>query len=473
MIKKTYKKSIKIHLPKGIIETLDSSLNKNIPTFDYDKYIFIGILYDIASNRADNKIYDNDELPGAPLYSKYLENKYGKSYYSYVNYLVCHNIIVLVHDADRDKHEARRYELNNTLFCIDKTVLMTVEIPNDSTLGKYFLKKHNHRNRKAERYPIYVKSMRNHFLDNLKIDKDKAVQFVLNNVKTDRKKVHKLLSIEKIHLGTTNKQLYYNRNDNNYRIDSNLSNLSKELKQFLICDEPLYQLDLTNSHPVLFNIYLLHIKSNILSKGNNRKVDSVTTPSINNNIQLLKSIDISKIKIDRKCYTDTINEIDKYYELTTTGKWYEYLGKFFYGNETIHLTDTAIRDFAKKNWMAIAYCHNRTTNYKFQKAMFDLFALPRIGSIIHQIKRKDYANFAITLQRIEAELFIDNICKRLVNENIIPFTIHDSVIVKKSQLSKTKQIMKAELRRYLGVLPKLKTEPLNNIIKCNNGLKSA
>lgn len=66
------------------------------------------------------------------------------------------------------------------------------------------------------------------------------------------------------------------------------------------------------------------------------------------------------------------------------------------------------------------------------------------------------ANFAIELQKIESKVFIDKICKVLVGEGIIPYTIHDGLIVPKASTARTKEIMLEELKKVIGDYPTIK-----------------
>ena len=66
--------------------------------------------------------------------------------------------------------------------------------------------------------------------------------------------------------------------------------------------------------------------------------------------------------------------------------------------------------------------------------------------------------FAIHLQKIESKIFIDKICKALVNEEIIPYTMHDGLLVPKKHQQRTLQIMSDILEKEIGAVPKIKVE---------------
>ncbi len=78
---------------------------------------------------------------------------------------------------------------------------------------------------------------------------------------------------------------------------------------------------------------------------------------------------------------------------------------------------------------------------------------PTIYNIIHKLKSERHNKFALCLQRIESEMFIQRISKRLVENGIIPFTIHDSIIVLAKDKEKAISIMKEEYIHFLKQSP--------------------
>jgi hypothetical protein len=125
-----------------------------------------------------------------------------------------------------------------------------------------------------------------------------------------------------------------------------------------------------------------------------------------------------------------------------------------YGQDE-NLTFDEARNLSKKVWMLLAYSkNNQLLNLK------KVFALkyPFISSIIKLIKKSNYEQFAISLQLIESDVFIDKICKQLVEEDIIPYTMHDGLLVAKESKDRTKEVMMHHLEKIIGALPKIKVE---------------
>jgi hypothetical protein len=76
------------------------------------------------------------------------------------------------------------------------------------------------------------------------------------------------------------------------------------------------------------------------------------------------------------------------------------------------------------------------------------------------LKVKDHRALSIYLQKLESYLFIDCIAKELINEGIIPYTIHDSVIVKKKDEAKTIEIMNRGFISQIGFVPTFSIEDI-------------
>jgi len=78
--------------------------------------------------------------------------------------------------------------------------------------------------------------------------------------------------------------------------------------------------------------------------------------------------------------------------------------------------------------------------------------------LIEKIKEVNYEQFSIELQLIESKIFIDEICKELVSQNIIPYTMHDGLLIPFEHEEKTLNIMSSILESHLGAVPKIKVE---------------
>jgi hypothetical protein len=181
--------------------------------------------------------------------------------------------------------------------------------------------------------------------------------------------------------------------------------MASDLRPFIVGYQNMAYLDLVNSQPVLFNVIL------------------------------------------RKRYESALDgqkrELLEFLESTTKGRWYEKLQKLF----------NLSRDEAKKLWMEIAYSKNN--GFPHRKKVFKS-KFPFISSIIHDLKKDGHEMFSIELQKIESKVFIDKICKDLVKEGILPYTMHDGLLVPKEQAQRTLEIMQENLKRVIGETPTIK-----------------
>ncbi len=463
-MKKVYKKYRTLHLPKAIVDNLLLKLHLGFADFDYKPEIFFIILNEIISKSSIFKKKENYSYKFIPLYSKYLKAKYGNSYPNYIRFLVNQGIIW---NDNYYKNKATYYYLFDTnkylkdynkLLSIHNIIVEDINPPYCFTITEQNLSEsteiitdlNNQKNRistiwynikivitpKNKKYltsgynddstfinnaPKHVKKMGSHFRNNFKIDAKKAIAFSTTQyfenidkaeseeekLKAYNKYTSSVTSIKAIEGGKNLKSIYFKRNKTNERIDTNLTNLSSDLRQFIVGYEDMVYLDLKNAQPVLFNIIL---KEHLINATEDLK-----------------------------------KEIDQYFKNTINGNWYEHLQELY--NTT--------REESKNLWMKIAYSKNKS--YKDDKKVFK-DAYPNIYKIIESYKTKDHSDLAIKLQKIESDIFIDKICRKLVEKEIIPFTIHDAVIVKKEHKEITLKIMESVFKDALGELPSIKEE---------------
>jgi hypothetical protein len=125
------------------------------------------------------------------------------------------------------------------------------------------------------------------------------------------------------------------------------------------------------------------------------------------------------------------------------------------------------RDDIKKIMFEVLFSRNICFEGKHIYRPFEknkeIFAsvFPIVYAIIEQLKENDNATLAIYLQKLESKIFIDCIAKQLVENGIIPLTIHDSVIVPACMQEKTLNIMQSVFKKEIGIIPAFSIEKLN------------
>lgn len=399
--------------------------------------------------------------------SRFLKPKYGNDYNNYMTWLIIHNVIW--HDFYFEGRTTHYYLQSNETYlskinflckendipaesigavidtyCLRDNIEISLEshdikginsnqknrifnswykikIPITKTNKKFLTKDYESDSTYINNAPKHIKKMGSHYRKGLRIEYEEAIEHSeqrylneLSEAKNDKDKdsafkrySSRISSVNAIHNGSLNKTLRFKRNDTNKRLDTNLTNMASDLRPFIVGYENMSYLDLSNSQPVLFNILLQSYR--------------------------------------KKASEALLKEIDRYFSITTSGKWYEWL-QGLYG-----LT----RNECKEIWMKIAYsknAHNTEIKNVFRKEF------PLVYGIIAEIKKEKHANFAIALQKIESKIFIDEICKELVNNSIIPYTMHDGLLVPSEHEMVTLNIMQSILKERLGAIPLIKVE---------------
>jgi hypothetical protein len=470
-----YKKYRSFLLPKEIVDLLFLSAHVAPLTNNKESEIIVGlaVVNDILSKSNQKRKHEDYPFHFNDMASPYLKLKYGNDYKDYMHWLVMNNIVWrddyhegkatsyylhymssyqdlinrLIIENDFKSEELK--EIRDT-YCVRDSMIITLEthdikgindnqknriyndwyrikVPITKTNKKFLTRDYDDDATYINNSPKHIKKMGSYYKKKLKIDYDGAMKHSINRYnkelgesKTEMEKnsaykrySSRISSINGIYNGGFNKSLRFSRNNTNKRLDTNLTNMASDLRKFIVGYENMSYLDLSNSQPVLFNILL---KSYLNNASNELKT-----------------------------------EIDLYLGVTIDGLWYEWLQKL-YG-----LT----RDECKEIWMQIAYSENE--HYKQVKKVFKK-GLPLIYSIIENIKQNQYEQFAIKLQLIESKIFIDEISKELVNQNIIPYTMHDGLLVPIENEQKTLQIMSDILEKHLGRVPNIKIENCNSKI---------
>ena len=438
-----YNKTIKFLLPKLPVERLNECIDQNSPSFPFQLDSFYSFLWDIVHQLA--KVDDGNLTY---LYSGILQDKY-VNYTQYRDYLVESGIIKLNKHYQVDKH-SMSYEIHPDLL---SRKIIQVEISIHSNAGKYIINRRNKEIQKAKKFNENLKILRKHF-NEIKFDFEGAYTFIEEAKQlTDYQYICAMDSINRFQ--DDNKKLrYFKRNKTNNRIDNNLSSLPSYLKQFINSNKNLVQLDLKNSQPVLFNSILNIIYNSNSSSLNTSKL--LTLCYKNNNLKEVCNL-INKESIgNRKWVLLLKEEMERYKYYTSNGTWYEHLAEVY---NSYYDSKEYDRLKVKPMWMAIAYSSNWSKEYKQDKIPFEK-EYPCIAKVIRLIKKKDYKQFAITLQKVESEIFIDLIAPELIRNEIIPLTVHDCVIVPEHQVNLAHTVVIGVLEEQLGFAPKLDVKAL-------------
>ncbi|PZF72607.1 hypothetical protein DN068_12130 [Taibaiella soli] len=187
---------------------------------------------------------------------------------------------------------------------------------------------------------------------------------------------------------------YAGRNSSNGRLDHNLTAMSKCLVEIIREDNGLVEIDLKNSQ---FAIHAYWLKQEGLCD---------------------------------------LEDVGVYYDLCSNGKLYEELGKML----------QLKREDAKQLMMELAFSSekNHTAAKKKFKERF-----PNVVAHIDGVKKEgESRDFSITLQKREAEIFVDNLYPSIKDAGLFCLTKHDSLIVKRTEVNQVLEIV----REYFNYL---------------------
>ena len=394
-------KKINRYIPEKAYEELSKS--------DYKNKEHLYIILDMVNRITIFRKYDTDySNKFVDIPSQYFKDIIcdSKSLSNSMNYLKSNGILDCDGIYSKQKGKALGYRINDNYF----SKLIKVEIEK-KTLTKKIMSNVN--KEKSMVNDIY-KKYKSFFVSSFKINFEKAINYItthyLNTPLCERKLEEKIKSINKYnHLymaisAINDGDLFFRHNKTNGRIDTNLTNLKSELKQFISIPN-LIQLDIVNSQPYILSLYLK-------SKG----------------------IDDSK-----------------FINWTQKGIFYENFEKEYYKQTGKTLSRKEIKE--------IMFCifYSKNESYKKEKSVFKSI-FPNEYEIIENEKRYKHNQLAIKMQRLESEICIDTICQELDKENIKYFTIHDAWIVDRFDELKVKKIVESEFMKKYNSMPKIKIE---------------
>lgn len=245
-----------------------------------------------------------------------------------------------------------------------------------------------------------------YWLEQVKIEYNDAVN-LLEKTKTKNKSL-KYLTLERIKA----KDWFFGV-DERGRVYHNVACIWSAFRQFLsINNNKLVNIDIANSQPLLFSIkikeYLYHY-------------------SIYNSV-------VTDIKDDG---------LHSYFNLVQQGNLYDYLMKEF------NISEKKRRSFKKKFFAEVFYSKNdyeSTLTKGFEK----LF--PAVFNVIRHYKQDDHRALPLSMQKIEAEIMINDVCTKLADTDIPFLTIHDSILTTQAHVEDVKVfIQQAFAKRDLSL----------------------
>lgn len=195
-----------------------------------------------------------------------------------------------------------------------------------------------------------------------------------------------------------------NRDNKVNRLFHNVTNMDSDLRRFLYLDNydsELVEIDLSNSQPLLLNVLI-----------EDQYRSNLTMPK----------------------------DLIYFRELTSTGSFYQEISK-----DTIYSKKDTKKIFFKEMFgrPEVNVNNEILNNFKFN--------FPNVKAVMDLYKKKSYKDLSIKLMRLESKIFIDDIGTELSNNGIFFIPIHDCLVVKRSDLTKTIPLIITKFRENFNL----------------------
>lgn len=312
--------------------------------------------------------------------------------------------------------------------------------------------------------------------DYLKIDYDKAIDYISSTKMTHSKRYSRRFLVETI----ANGNFYYQRQGKDNRLHSIITNFPKDIRTFLkFNDSYLVSLDIKSSQPfMLAGLLNLIFITNDIEKINNVLIESIKDIKIKRTINniIIIMIQESMSESDNKGVIQYINllEGDIYNHLaanlseelrndiqTPLGITDSFYKKKLWYKVREHFD--SMRDYCKRLMLEYLNCSPRNKEKRYLEVRRILPG--EISRIVDRFKEDDKNIFPIFLQNLESYLILDKITKNIASEHpdIPLYTIHDSIVTTPQYASYVREQMEIELEGFFGIRPRIEEEPWTSV----------
>jgi hypothetical protein len=244
-----------------------------------------------------------------------------------------------------------------------------------------------------------------------------------------------------------NQEFYYSVDDNVGRFHSNLTNIKRELRNYITYDgQKLVNVDIKNSQP-LFST-LLFDKSFYSEKC--QFINIFNIPTILSLLSSTKhSYTTTIIMVVKALEKSEYHDVKDYLKFVNSGAFYEKISK------VMHPTATTFDKLSmKKMIFTVFFSNNRYMGQpkaKSKREFKELF--PNVYEIFRIIKLRNHSALAHILQRIESEVMIQKVASRISKERpeLPIFTIHDSIATTVGNEDYVTAVIQEEVSRLTGL----------------------
>lgn len=384
-----------------------------------------------------------------PLNAQLLQRKV-RNYKQYLDYLIAQNILE-VNKQYIPGVKSRGYKFSEQY----STPVVGISIGNQQKQGANIRKPKIMLSKKQRvDYKHLIKWYNNCF----QIDSTLANQYILKEYKTKIEKCNSgfekspllqfnssKVSIEKISAGA----LHLNIDDFGYRLHSNLTNLNSVLRNLLKYNGlQLVSIDISNSQPYMSTLLF---NSSFWELPSHSDVLTLNSIGLNTTNIFNKYSTCLFIMLCKKANSSMDSDLHLYFDIVQKGIFYEYMA-------TQSNIDIDNRKQVKAAMFQVLFTDNHFINQKeaAPKRMFkQLF--PDVYELFSLLKQKEKNNMPMLLQRIESQVILLTITKRIAKENpdLPIFTIHDSIVTTKGNEGYIQKVMEEEMSKIFGFPPQL------------------
>jgi len=289
----------------------------------------------------------------------------------------------------------------------------------------------------SKKYPYL-----NKWLRKIDINTEEALKTIeteyQNNIETGKenaigRKIFTLGAVSRIKAG----EIYIKVNKTNFRLDSNVTNLPKELlKHITINGKHLIEIDITNSQP-FFSSGLFNPTP---------EVEQIMVQYLGEQLtMIIKSLHLSEKE-----------DVILYCSLVEQGNFYKHMMERFRQNN-IPFKD---RGDVKTQLFIVFFGKSNADKYNQAARLFST-EFPHVAKLFNLIKAKNNNRLAILLQRIEAYVILEKVALRISEEMPqLPFlTKHDSImpfklsVITSGSIKRVKNIITDTISKTIGAIP--------------------
>lgn len=219
------------------------------------------------------------------------------------------------------------------------------------------------------------------------------------------------------------------RPDQQSRVYHNLTNLKRELRQYIELDgRSMMMTDISNSQ-VLLSVAVV-TKEYVIKSGYG--------------------------------YNFLPNDLILYRILAESGKFYQYLM-----NKLEYFGD---RNKFKKDFFKDVFFSKATTEWTTPIKNIFVKEFPTVYAIINQLKKNEHRDFAIGMQRMEASIMIDTVAEKMIKEKRTILTLHDAIVCTNiADIERSEQLISNAMIKY-RIEPKFNRESAEKYQKADNNM---